>query len=225
MKYCINCKKSYQYITEFEFEKNRDEYEPNQIGISRAYCLYCQQDLFKEEMYAFLMKMLGNSSEERRNNFKRIIPTVRKLKWMTWDNKLPSDLCPHCGIRLEKEAYRDGSGPGVNFRFCSKECLIEFQKLPRMDTILGKDKEDFTCVSENHSEYMYRQYDQLYRKQDKEIQEVDNKGWEPEQAEYVKEQYRKAKKRYFENMKIYKDLWDKDKKYGSIDRMLKGVDI
>jgi hypothetical protein len=213
MKRCIKCNKYYRYITENQCAKNSDKYELNQIGFSLAYCAYCQRDLNKEKNYSMLMKRLGDSNDERRRNFKRI-HLFRKIQWMTFRNLLPNDLCLYCGVRTEKGAYRQ-SGEGVNFVFCSKECKDGCEKLPLMEIFIGKGNEDFTCISENNSEYMYRQYDQLYRQQEKKIQDSENEKERQMNIEF--------KKTYFERMQLYKDLWDKDKKYGSIDLMIKGL--
>ena len=213
MKRCIKCNNYYRYITENQYAKNSDKYELIQIGFSLAYCLYCQRDLNKEKNYSMLMKRLGDSNDERRRNFKRI-HLFRKIQWMTFGYLLPNDLCLYCGVRTEKGAYRQ-SGEGVNFVFCNKECKDGCEKLPIMEIFIGKGTEDFTCISENKSEYMYRQYDQLYRQQEKKIQDSENEEISQINIEF--------KKTYFERMQLYKDLWDKDKKYGSIDLMIKGL--
>ena len=68
--------------------------------------------------------------------------------WMTHANKLPTDLCPQCGVRTGEEAYR-GDFKGVAVVYCSSKCKTEFDKLPYMDT--ATKSPDFTCISENHS--------------------------------------------------------------------------
>lgn len=214
MKRCIKCNNDYKYITEKQYLKNEDKYILSRIGFSLAHCCYCQQDLNKEKNYAMLMKRLGDSNSERRRNFKRIVSTSKKIMWMTYGETLPSDVCPHCGVRVEKQAFR-GNFKGVAFNFCSPECKTEFDKMPYMDIVIKEGTEDFTCISENNSEYMYRQYDQLYRQQEKKIQESEN--------ETIKQANIESKKMYFKRMQLYKELWNKDKKYGSIDLMIKGL--
>jgi hypothetical protein len=212
MKRCIKCNKNYRHITENQYLKNSDKYELNQIGFSLAYCAYCQLNLNKEKNYSMLMKRLGDSNDERRRNFKRI-HLSRKIQWMR-SGLLPNDLCLYCGVRAEKGAYRQ-SGDGVNFVFCGKECKDACEKLPVMEIFVGKCKEDFTCISENNSEYMYRQYDQLYRQQEKKVQDSEN--------EEIRQTNIEFKETYFERMQLYKELWDQDEKYGSIDLMIKGL--
>lgn len=139
---------------------------------------------------------------------------------MTYSNKLPTDVCPQCGVRTEEGAYR-GDIQGVAFVYCSPKCKTEFDRLPFTDT--ETESKDFTCISENHSEYMYRSYDQLYRESDKKLEEtLKGEKWNRKQKRLITEELTKTKQMYFERMKIYKDLWDQDKKYGSIDRMIKG---
>jgi hypothetical protein len=221
MKECIKCKKQYEYLTEFQYAKDSDKYEGQRIGFSLAHCLFCQLDLLKEENYAALMKRLGDSNTERKQNFTRILPTSKKIMWMTYDHVLPNDVCPHCGIRVEKED-RGGYFAGISFKFCSTECKEEFNKLPTIDICVKKGEEDFTCISENYSERMYRNYDQLYRQAEKEMQVVQIEEWTNEQARSIEQDYLEHKKLFFQRMQIYKELYDKDRKYGSIDRMLRG---
>ena len=213
MKRCIKCNKNYRHITENQYLKNSDKYELNEIGFSLAYCAYCQLDLNKEKNYSMLMKRLGDSNDELRRNFKRI-HLVRKIQWMTLGYLLPNDLCLYCGVRSEKGAYRQ-SGEGVNFVFCSKECKDGCEKLPIMEIFIRKGTEDFTCISENNSEYMYGQHDSTLQKQEKKIQDSEN--------EEIRQINIEFKKIYFERMQLYKNLWDKDKKHGSIDSNDQGI--
>lgn len=208
-------------MTEFQYAKNSDEYEGHRIGFSLAYCLFCQLELLKEENYAALMKRLGDSNAERKQNFKRILPTSKKIMWMTCEHVLPSDVCPHCGIRVQKEE-RTGYFTGISLIYCSTKRKKDFNKLPSIDICVKKGEEDFTCFSENYSERMYRNYDQLYRQAEKQMQIVQIEGWTAEQAKSIKQDYLKNKEILFQRMQVYKDLYDKDRKYGSIDRMLRG---
>lgn len=89
-----------------------------------------------------------------------------------------------------------------------------------MDTKVRKGKEDFKCISENYSEHMYRNYDQLYRESDKKIEKIVQEFEDKEQAKRVAEQMREAKEGYYQRILWYKKKWDEDKEYGSIDRMI-----
>ena len=142
-KSCVKCQRGYQYIKEEALKtmtiremslmlEKTDHYDYKELSISLVYCFYCHDELVKEENYTRLLHQLGNTKEEQRQKFKQFHKSQR-TRWITFERKLPIDICLNCGIKTETRATRAG------FSFCSEQCREE----DREQSIFVQHKEDF----------------------------------------------------------------------------------